>query len=238
MTPFGIKVMSDARLLLDQAKSIAALASPDADIAGEVGLCCYEAIAPFILPKLLRHLEERLPAVNVKFLEGNLESTSKSLKNGRADLAITYDLGIEANMHKQVLYTLQPQIICAKDHEFSQSKSLSLSSLDQQTLILLDQPLSAQYVLGLLRASGAEPKAVRSVKSFELQRSLVANNFGVALAHTLPETKMSYDGNPIVSIPISDKIIEQRVQMICSEQSMRRPVINAVLNEVGNLFSS
>ena len=236
LTPFGIEAMSEARLLCDQVQTVATLATPEAKIAGEVGLCCYQAIAPFVLPRLLRRLEQKLPAVTVRLLEEDLENTAASLKKGRADLAITYDLGLEGDVYQQVLYTLQPHVICSHQHKFARRKSLKLSKLHGQKLILLDQPLSAQYVLGLLKAREAQPEVVWSVKSFELQRSLVANGFGIALAHTLPETQHSYDGMPICTIPIADDWIEQRVMITCLENNRRRPVLESILEETAALF--
>ena len=237
LTPFGIKVISEARLLFDHAQTVAMLATPDAEITGEVGICCYEAIAPYVLPRLLHRLEERLPAVSIRFLEADLEKTAASLRHGSSDLAITYDLGLEKNIYKQELYTLQPHVICSRQHKFAELKSLKLARLHRQKLILLDQPLSAQYVLGLLRARNAEPEIVLSVKSFELQRSLVANGFGIALAHTLPRTHFSYDGLPVCTIPIADKMIEQRVLITCLEQNRSRPVLKSILTELTTIFT-
>ena len=236
LTPFGSKVMTEARLLCDRAQTVAELAKPEAEVAGEVGICCYEAIAPFVLPRLLRQLQEKLPAVTIRFSEADLENTATNLKRGRADLAITYDLGLEGDIYEQTLYTLQPHIICSNQHRFAQRKSVKLSELHNQKLILLDQPLSAQYVLGLLRARGAIPDVVMRAKSFELQRSLVANDFGVALSHTSSESNLSYDGLPISSIPVGDNLIAQKVLMICSTQNRNRPVLKAILAEVSQLF--
>jgi len=237
LTPFGSKVMSEARLLCDRAQTVAELATPDAKIAGEVLICCYDAIAPYVLPRLLRRLEQRLPTVTVRFSEADLENTAANLKHGRADLAITYDLGLEGDVYEQTLYGLQPHVICSKQHRFAQRNTLKLAELHNQKLILLDQPLSAQYVLGLLRARGAKPDVVMRAKSFELQRSLVANDFGVALSHTLSESHLSYDGLPIYTIPVSDDLIEQKVLLTCMGQNRNRPVLKAVLGEVATLFS-
>ena len=38
LTPFGVEVMSRARLLCDQAQTVATMATPEAKIAGEIGL--------------------------------------------------------------------------------------------------------------------------------------------------------------------------------------------------------
>jgi len=237
LTPFGIEVMSEARLLLDQAQTLALLSTPEAKISGQLVVSCYEAIAPFVLPRLLRTLRQRLPMVTVNFIETTLEGAALSLTQGRADLAISYALGQDDSVYKQNLYSLQPHVICATSHAFAELDSLQLCQLHRQKMILLDQPMSAQYVLGLLSAQGAVPDIVTSVKNIELQRSLVANNFGVALVHTLSKASQSYDGTPLKVIAIKDPIAEQKVQVTCLQQSRKRPILAAVLTEIQDLFS-
>lgn len=232
LTPFGIKVVSEARLLCDQAQTVAALATPEAKIAGNISLCCYEAIAPYILPRLLRRLQRRLPDVSVRFFEVDLEGAVNALSQGRADLAITYDLGLSSDFGTQTLYGLQPQVICAVGHRFADREQVCLADLHGEDLILLDQPLSAQYVMGLLRASSAVPVIVSRVHGIELQRSLVANGFGVALTHTLPSAETTYDGLRIVGLPLSDELIAQRILTACHRHSETRPILKAVQAEM------
>lgn len=238
LTQFGVGVMAEARLLCDQAHKVASLASPDAQVSGEIGLCCYEAIAPYILPRLLRRLQDTLPDVTVRYTEADLGGVAQSLRKGTADLAITYDLGLESHMITETLYGLQPRVICSDEHPFAKRRSLRLSDLHKEPLILLDQPLSAQYVLGLLRANGVEPLIAAQVRGFELHRSLVANGFGVGVIHTLPMTATSYDGKSICAVPIADRLVEQRVLLACLAQNQNRPVLKATQHEIVAAFAS
>lgn len=232
LTPFGIKVISEARLLCDQAQTVASLATPDAQISGEVSLYCYEAIAPNVLPRLLRRVNERLPDVTIRFVETDLEGAASALSSGRADLAVTYDLGLSNGLRTQTLYTLQPRVICSTDHRFAAYSEVALADLHGENVILLDQPLSSQYVIGLLRASSAVPVVVARVKSLELQRSLVANGFGVALAHTLPNSNTAHDGRQICNLPVADDLMEQQVLLACTQQSENRPILKAIQTEL------
>ena len=238
LTRFGVKVMAEAHLLCDQAQTVAALAGPNAGLSGEIGLCCYEAIAPYILPRLLMRLREKLPDVIVRYTEADMEGVANTLKRGAADLAITYDLGLESDMLTQTIYSLQPHVICPVDHEFADRKSVFLSELHNQKLVLLDQPLSAQYVLGLLRASKVDPIITAQVRGFELLRSLVANGFGIAVTHTHPKTAVTYDGRPICSIPIADDLAEQRILLAYMPQTQIRPVLKAAQAEIISLFAN
>ncbi|MCP5083696.1 MAG: LysR family transcriptional regulator [Alphaproteobacteria bacterium] len=238
LTRFGVKVMAEARLLCDQAQTVASLASPDAGVSGEIGLCCYEAIAPHILPRLLLQLQEKLPGVIVRYTADDLEGVAGALTRGTADLAITYDLGLEKDILTETIYTLQPHVICSAEHAFAAKTSVRLSELHGQLLVLLDQPLSAQYVLGLLRSSGVEPVIAAQVRGFELHRSLVANGFGIAVVHTLPKTATAYDGRPVCAIPIADTLVEQRVLLACLAQNQSRPVLAAAQREIVASFAS
>ena len=238
LTGFGVEVMTGARRLCDQALTLASLASPDAGLGGEIGLCCYEAIAPYILPRLLKRLHEKLPDVTVRFTEADLDGTAQSLRRGTADLAISYDLGLEDGIETETIYTLQPRVICSAGHRFAKKRKLRLSDLHNEPLVLLDQPLSAQYVLGLLKANGVAPVIAARIHGFELQRSLVANGIGIAVVHTLPETGKAYDGKALCAIPVADNLIEQRVLLACLARNRSRPVLKAAQREIIAAFAS
>ena len=114
---------------------------------------------------------------------------------------------------------------------------VKLSDLDGEDLLLLDQPLSAQYVEGLLRASSAAPRIAARVRSLELLRSLVANQFGVAITHTQPPFSQSYDGKHVVSVPLWDELVEQRVLVACRRDSEDRPLSKAIIAEMISEFA-
>jgi DNA-binding transcriptional LysR family regulator len=50
-----------------------------------------------------------------------------------------------------------------------------------------------------------------TASSFELQRSMVANGFGVAVSYTRPHGDRSYDGLPLLCKPLSDPLPMQRI---------------------------
>jgi DNA-binding transcriptional LysR family regulator len=66
-------------------------------------------------------------------------------------------------------------------------------------------------MLDLFLSRGLSPIAQSSTSSFELQRSMVANGFGVAVSYTRPYGDRSYDGLPLVCKPLSDALPMQRI---------------------------
>ena len=58
---------------------------------------------------------------------------------------------------------------------------------------------------------GLEVDVAARASSFELQRSMVANGLGVAVAYTRPKGDQSYDGAKLAIRPISDRLPAQRI---------------------------
>lgn len=237
LTRFGQNLFPEIRSLLRQARSVLALEEHSGALRGEAVIGIYEALAPYYLPAILARLKRELPEVHVSFFEAELDSLVVRLQDGSADHAITYDVGLEADMRTQTLYTLTPFILMPQGHALEAKAAVPLSSLNGQSIVLLDQNASANYVLGLLHALRVIPDRVIRVHSFELQRSLVANGQGLALSHTLPMVSTSYDGKPLAARPVSDVIAPQRVMLVSSARHLPSPVSIAVGTTIADTFN-
>lgn len=237
LTRFGGNLFTEIRGLLKQARGVFDLSESSGPLRGEVTLGIYEALAPYYLPAVLARLSEALPEVRVNFFEAELDGLLARLHDGSADLSITYDVGLDPDTAAETLYTLTPFILVPRRHALARKPSATLSVLNGQPLVLLDQQASASYVLGLLHASNIRPSAILRVKSFELQRSLVANGQGLALSHTRPLVATSYDGKPLVAVPVSDRIAPQRVLLAASRRHRAAPVAGAVAAAVRETFA-
>ncbi len=72
-----------------------------------------------------------------------------------------------------------------------------------------------ESVIGLLRANAVNPTVVEQVRGLELQRSMVANGFGVSVVHPPTPAGSIYDGKQIISLPLTDDMVPQRVLIAC-----------------------
>lgn len=231
-TGFGADVLRQMKVVLEQADQTSAMARPGAAETGLVTVACYDALAPYLLPRLLRRLNAAMPSLTVRFAEATLDGVSEAVLRETAEFGVTYDLGGSSEIRAKTIYELQPRVICAADHPFASRPSVALADLHDEQLVLLDQPMSAHYVLGLLRASGATPAVAARVKGFELQRAFVANGFGVAVTHTAPGADVSYDGRPLATVPISDDLPAQRVLLIRRKRKSARAIIARAEEEI------
>lgn len=226
-TSFGLTVLAEARNLLAQVESFSSLGDPAAEPRGQVVLCCYRGLGPYVLPGLLRHLETHLPGIAVRFLEVDLEEVSSRLQQDNADMAITYNLGLDDDMELHTLYAARPYLLCAVDHPLAERTTVSLQDLQGEALVLLDQPTSAQHMFGLLKGHGVEPRIAARVSEYELQRALVAHGFGIGLTYTVPNTGTTYDGRPLVALPIANPLPSEQVLLVRGIQSRYHPAVAA-----------
>ena len=202
VTPQGRAFIQTAETLLAQA---ARLENPDAPQtpAKTLRLGCFSDLAPFLLARALHALRDALPDVSVTYHSDGFEALISALLKGQLDLALTYDLGMDAGFDRQTLYHAAPVLLVAQDHPLTQQPTVTLDDIAHYPLILSDEGLSAQYMLGLFRQHGLMPRVAHRAQSLELMRSLAAHGEGVGLSYANPPTHKSYDNQPLVTLALS-----------------------------------
>ena len=210
-TSFGNMFVRQARSLLEQAAGLHALGRSAKALTGEVTLGCFTDLAPYHVPRLLGEFRKAIPTVSVEFRDAGFDELATHLSKGSIDLALTYDLGLGPDIARQTLVELSPYAMLPANHVLARRPSVSLTELTKFPLILTDQSLSWQHIVALFNAAGLEVDVAARASSFELQRSMVANGLGVAVAYTRPKSDLSYDGRKLAARPISDKLPAQRI---------------------------
>lgn len=210
LTPQGRQFADRAEQLLEQAAQLedpgAATSAPQ-----RLTLLCFADLAPFLLAPALKALRQALPEVEIRHHSCAFQPLIAALSAGEADLAITYDLGLDASFTRSELDRLAPHVLVPPQHPLAQRQSLTLAELADQPLVLSQEGLSVQHMLGLFRAQGLVPRIAHRAGSLELLRSLAANGEGVGISYSLPPGNISYDGKPLHAVPIRDRQAQEPV---------------------------
>lgn len=214
LTPFGRMAIAKARRVLAETSELLHLADEGGPVAGQVVVGCFEDLAPSCMPGLLKRLAENHPDIEVEVRESGFDQIARRIGEGAMDLAITYDLGLATGVSRKVLCELAPHALLPADHALARGDAVSLAELAAEPLILTTQPHSWQHFLELFHLRGLTPQVARQVRSFELQRGLVAAGLGVALAYTRPRGDRSYDGTAIACRPLADPVPRQRILLL------------------------
>jgi DNA-binding transcriptional LysR family regulator len=235
-TAFGNTFIRAARKLLEDAGSLAVLGRSAKAISGDVTLGCFTDLAPYYVPRLLGALRKLLPQVTVDFRDAGFDELATGLGKGSIDLALTYDLGLGPDIARMTLVELKPYAMLPARHDLARRAAVALADLARFPLVLTDQALSWQHVVGLFNGADLSVDVAARASSFELQRSMVANGLGVAVAYTRPKGDQSYDGAKLAIRPISDRLPTQRILLAWAKGEAPTPAALALRDFIKNRF--
>ena len=199
-TSFGQRWLAEAD---DTLARMSRLADPARLTGRTLRFAVFTDLAASCLGPLLAAVATDLPEVQLVPSLMDFEELSGALHSGRADLALTWDLGLEAGIARRSLARIPPHAVLAKDHPLSQKPQLALTDLADQPLILTDQGLSISHMRGLFARAGLQPQIAHRAATLDLMRSLAANGLGIGLSYTNPAARLSQDGMPLVTRPLS-----------------------------------
>src|SRR5205814_10641681 len=91
-TSFGRAFVAKARQVLSETDELVGLGSSKSAVGGELVLGCFEDLAPFFAPVLIRAFSERYPTVKVVVRDETFETLGRRLADAAIDLGLTYDL--------------------------------------------------------------------------------------------------------------------------------------------------
>jgi DNA-binding transcriptional LysR family regulator len=211
LTPFGRRKLIEARHLISDAQLFEADSTSDTDSTGNIAFGYFSTLGPSHVPALLRILGQQLPRLNIDLAECNLEEINSRLIDGRIEVALTYDVGLGNQVSKEVLAELNPYAVLPKNHDLARQKTVSLKDLAKQRFILVNLPVSREFLLAPFRQYGLDPEIIYEVKSIEMVRGMVANGLGVSLLTTRPEHNRTYDGLELVNRPIREAVVAQKL---------------------------
>jgi len=207
LTASGKQLLRDARSLLAQLDELTEnVRSQDQTIEGVLRLACFVTLAPFILPKLISAIGERHPDLRIEVFEADFDETTKMLRNGMVEAALTYDYGPTQGISYNLLYQSEPHVILPADHALAEKDVISLSSLEGWGIILLDIPHSREYFLDMFDSGLGKFPVRHSSRSYETVRSLVARGHGFSILNNIPKSDFTYDGGCIKTVPIADPV--------------------------------
>ena len=173
-------------------------------LSGTLAIGFNAPIAPAFLPEICAPILAAHPEVLLTFTEGDNTSAQKGLLDGQFDVIIFVAELPNPQIATQPLIFAPTYCLCPADHPIAAGKSVSVSQMAREPLILLDRPAARGYYMELLEQSGEEFRIVATANSTEMVRSLVAAGIGVSLLNMRPREVPPYSGGEVRCLPISD----------------------------------
>lgn len=188
LTPAGELLVAHADRLfavLDEAK--AEMAGIRKEISGTLRIAVFPTVGSWLLPAAIQLSQQRHPYLRVVLEEMEPAEGLAAVRSRRCDLAFVDDLttimpagekGIEkVEMTDDSLYVLLPA-----GHRLANKAALSISELKNEEWAL-DSAWSgfADFVVGLCRRAGYEPKVNAHCRGFEILAAMVAEGCSIAI---------------------------------------------------------
>jgi DNA-binding transcriptional LysR family regulator len=174
----------------------------------------YVTLGASFLPAVLGRFRAEDPRSRVTLLEGDQDRLKSALRNRDIELAFTYDLELGEGYEKTLLGEVPPYVLLPANHRLCGQSRISLESLVEEPMVLLDVAPSRDYFCSLFSAVGKAPNVEHRSRSFEMVRGMVGHGFGYALLGTKPSNNMTYDGMLLTTRPLLEDVPPSRF-VIC-----------------------
>lgn len=159
------------------------------------------------------------------------------MRQGRINLAITFDLRLDFSLARIALPDVVLDADHSSDHPFATRQIITLGDIASELIILFEETLSNRHTLQLFRNQGLSPTVAHRVRSLEIMRSLAAYREGVGISYGCPPTDRSYDGAMVHAIPITDRSAREAIILARAVDAPTSSVVKAATAAIAAMFT-
>ena len=205
LTPVGESMVAQAQRVLREANQLVGIAEAHRDPhGGDFRLGVIPTIAPYLLPKMLAPLRRAFPDLRLQLTESQTAVLMQLLKSGDLDAAILALPIEDDHIEEELLYREPFSLAVSKQHPYAKRKSVELSDLDGEDVLLLeDGHCLRDQALSVCSSNNAVENTNFRATSLETLRQMVAANVGVTLMPELAKggrtagiTYIGFKGRP------------------------------------------
>ncbi len=201
LTPTGRHFAKRAGDLLKEASALAdGLGELRGELKGPVSLGCYTGLASNVLPAMLEGMASLHPKVEISITVGDHSDLIPALEEGALDTAIVYDIGLPADLQRQVIYETEVMAVLGANDPIGKQSDVDLAELASSPLIMLDTAPSTDYTELMFAQRGLKPAMGAVVPQIDLVRALVGRGLGYSLLMSRPnQIPVSSEGMGLVT---------------------------------------
>ncbi len=240
MTPIGKEIIEQAKVVLDDARKIEAIASQQkAPLSGPLKLGAIASLGPYYLPHLLGPLQKAYPNTKLWLKEGLTDDLVAELKAGTLDAILASPTFAADDLQLYPLF-FEPFILAVpKGHPLAHKKNLVASDLKASEMVLLeDGHCLKDQVLTLCTINRQSGNQQFQATSLETLRHLVASGMGYSLLPNLA----THDNRQLKSLLIyrnfTDKKMGRKIVLVTRNRYYRQKDIAQLASFLRNHLPS
>lgn len=221
LTPVGIDIAERARKVIADVEQMTQVARRSQDPeAGTVRLGLFPTIAPYLLPHVLPGLRKRFPRLELLLVEEKTDQILARLRDGRLDAGVLALPLHDEQLHVEPLFDEPFLLAVPRQHPMAQRKSLQVSDLDEQHLLLLEEGHCLRdQALDVCRLAGADERDGFRATSLETLRQMVASGVGITLLPMLSVQPPVPPSADIALLPFRGQAPHRQIAMVWRRSS-------------------
>ncbi|HMP79061.1 MAG TPA: LysR family transcriptional regulator [Pirellulaceae bacterium] len=194
LTPFGQKLSNRAERIIALVDDIESQVRSDQKNA-QLKLGTVPSIGPYLVTKMLQWLQQQHPQTRVTLHEHVLDHVMCCVDLGRIDLAVVPQPAEQLqDVQQELLLEEEMKLVLPANHRLAKKPLISLSDLEGESLILLNEPSSQmQQLTNLLVEKQINAPVVTTVDQFLTLQHLVVLRQGISL---LPQMAIPQQPKP------------------------------------------
>ena len=140
ITSAGVTMVEYARRVLNTVDDMKKVAKAYQDpLGGTASLGIFPSLAPYVLPKIIQHLDDALPSLSLSVKEKITEKCLHELYEGDLDLAMLASHIDDAILSQQALFEETFYLVCSDKHPLSKLECIYPDQIPEDQLLLLDE---------------------------------------------------------------------------------------------------
>lgn len=191
LTPLGHEIARRAARILLAANDLAAIAKHRSDVlVGPLSLGIIPTLAPYILPRLLAHLQKRHPQLRLELREAQTRTMLAELSRGELDLVMAAIPNAMPDLEEEHLF--DDRFLLATPSDAAGKARVDPEALDPAQLILLEEGHCLRdQALSFCAPERGVTRTGLGATSLSTVMQMVANGYGATF---IPEIAVEMEG--------------------------------------------
>jgi LysR family hydrogen peroxide-inducible transcriptional activator len=212
VTSDGVRLIPQARQVLQESRRILEMARVENALAGELRIDAITTLGPYLFPHILRPLRERFPRAELVLREGRTEQILAALASGESDVALL-SLSVASEGVATIPLFDEPFVAIHPPALLDRlQRPLTIADLAAEDLILLEEGhCMRDQALALCGAGGR--RARRHATGLETLRHMVAAGGRYSLLPALAAESRESFGGLLAYSDLDDKRASRRIAL-------------------------
>jgi LysR family hydrogen peroxide-inducible transcriptional activator len=233
LTPIGERIVQQAHLVLEQARTIEQIAQSHHDpLAGPLRLGAIPTLSPYLMPLILRPLRNAYPQMQLALFEEMTDRLLERLHDHTIDAALVATDESTTEFESWPLFDEPFWLAHPREHPFYYQETISRADLEATELLLLSEGhcLADQAMALCHMRERHEPGELADLRASSLETilQLVGAGYGSTLVPALAMGGSWTTDNGIVARPLELPDAHRRIRLLFRASFPRRAALETL----------